>query len=86
MIDEIGLQFHDDGQFAARVRFVDGQQIVKSGTYSVNGDTITVMVKGNPQPKRIQYSISDGMMIARDTAFDVTVRLVPGKMTEEHWF
>ncbi len=84
LIDEIGVRFEKDGRFAARVRYVDGQQAIKTGTYRVEGHTMIVTVNGG-RPKRIEYWTDHGNLIVRDKAYDVTARLTPGKMEDEGW-
>lgn len=85
LIDELGVRFEKDGRFAARVRFVDKQQTVKTGTYRVEGGTVTVSIGGG-KPKTIEYWTDQGNLIVRDKAYDVTARLAPGKMDNEGWF
>jgi hypothetical protein len=84
-IEELGVRFEKDGRFAARVRFLDRQQTLKTGTYRVEGGTVTVTIDGG-KPKRIEYWTDHGNLIVRDKAYDVTARLAPGKMEDEGWF
>jgi hypothetical protein len=85
LIDELGVRFEKDGRFAARLRFVDRQQTVKTGTYRVEGGTMIVTIGGG-KPKEIEYWTDQGNLIVRDKAYDVTARLAPGKMEDEGWF
>lgn len=85
LIDEVAVRFDKDGRFAARVRFIDGQHSIKTGTYRVAGRTILVTINGG-KPKEIEYRIDRGDLIIRDKAYDVTARLVPGKMEDAGWF
>ena len=48
--------------------------------------TIFVTIDGVAKPKEIQYWTDGEYLIARDKAYDVTVRLAPGKMEDEGWF
>ena len=86
LIDELGVRFEKDGRFVARVRFVDGQYARKTGTYRVEDATIFVTIDGVAKPKEIQYWTDGDYLIARDKAYDVTVKLAPGKMEDEGWF
>jgi hypothetical protein len=86
LIEEIGVRFEADGRFIARVRFVDGQHARKTGTYRVKGATIFVTIDGVAKPKEIQFWADGAYLMARDKAYDVTVRLAPGKMEDEGWF
>jgi hypothetical protein len=85
LIDELGVRFGTDGRFVARVRFVDGQHARKTGTYRVKDATIFVTIDGVTKPKEIQFWTDGNYLIARDKAYDVTVRLAPGKMQDESW-
>jgi hypothetical protein len=85
LIDELGVRFEKDGRFVARVRFIDGQHARKTGTYRVEDATIFVTIDGVAKPKEIQYWTDGGYLIACDKAYDVTVRLAPGKMEDEGW-
>jgi hypothetical protein len=85
LIEEIGVRFERDGRFVARVRFVDGQHERKTGTYQVKDATIFVTIDGAAKPKEIQFWTDGDYLIARDKAYDVTVRLAPGKMEDQGW-
>jgi hypothetical protein len=85
VVEELGVRFGTDGRFVARVRFVDGQRARKTGTYRVKGATIFATSDGATKPKEIQFWTDGAYLIARDKAYDVTVRLAPGKMEDEGW-
>ena len=85
LVDELGIRFESDGRFAARVRLVDGQSKVRTGTYRVEGDTILVDISGAGAPKQLQYWADGSAIVVRDKAYAVTARLEPGQM-EESWF
>jgi hypothetical protein len=76
----------NQAQLVARVRFVDGQHERKTGTYRVKDATILVTIDGAAKPKEIQFWTDGDYLIARDKAYDATVRLAPGKMEDETWF
>jgi len=85
LIDELGVRFERDGRVAARVRFIDGQHSIKTGTYRIEGQTMIVTIDGG-KPKEIEYWTDRGDLIVRDKVYDVTARLTPGKMEDEGWF
>lgn len=85
LVDEIGLRFERDGRFAARVKFIDGQQATRTGTYRLEGATALVTVEGIPKVKVVHFTSDGADLIVRDPAYDVTARLVPGEI-EERWF
>ena len=86
-IREVGLRFEDNGRFVAAVRLIDGQQESRKGTYRVAGPgTLQVTIDGLGKPKQVTFRRQGADLIVRDHAFDVTVRLAPGKMEEERWF
>jgi hypothetical protein len=87
VIKDVGVRFEDQGRFVAAVRFIDGQQTSKTGTYRVmKPGTILVTIEGLGNAKQVQFRRRGRDLIVRDHAYDVTVRLAPGKMEEERWF
>ena len=87
VIKDVGIRFEDQGRFVAAVRFIDGQQTSKTGTYRVlKPGTIGLTIEGLGKAKEIQFRRQGRDLIVRDRAYDVTVRLAPGKMEEERWF
>ena len=87
VIRDVGVRFEDGGRFVAAVRFLDGQQTSRTGTYRlVRADTLVVTVDGLGKPKTLSLRRQGKDLVVQDKAFDVTVRLAPGKMEEEHWF
>ena len=87
VIKDVGIRFEDQGRFVAAVRFIDGQQTSKTGTYRVmKPGTILVTIEGLGNAKQVQFRRRGRDLIVRDHAYDVTVRLAPGKMEEERWF
>ena len=87
VIKDVGIRFEDQGRFVAAVRFIDGQQTSKTGTYRVvKPGTIGLTIEGLGKPKEVQFRRQGRDLIVQDKAYDVTVRLAPGKMEEERWF
>jgi len=87
VIKDVGIRFEDQGRFAAAVRFIDGQQTSKTGTYRVlKPGTIGLTIEGLGKAKEVQFRRQGRDLIVQDRAYDVTVRLAPGKMEEERWF
>jgi hypothetical protein len=87
VIKDVGIRFEDQGRFVAAVRFIDGQQTSKTGTYRVvKPGTIGLTIEGLGKAKEVQFRRQGRDLIVRDRAYDVTVRLAPGKMEEERWF
>jgi hypothetical protein len=87
VIREVGVRFEDGGRFAAAVRFIDGQQQSRTGTYRVPAPgTLVVTIEGLGKPKQVAYRRQGIDLIVHDRVHDVTVRLAPGKMEEERWF
>jgi len=86
-IKGVGIRFEDQGRFVAAVRFIDGQQTSKTGTYRVmKPGTILLTIEGLGNAKQVQFRRQGPDLIGQDRAYDVTVRLAPGKMEEERWF
>jgi hypothetical protein len=86
-IKDVGIRFEDQGRFVAAVRFIDGQQTSKMGTYRVvKPGTIGLTIEGLGNAKQVQFRRQGRDLIVKDRAYDVTVRLAPGKMEEERWF
>ena len=86
-IKDVGIRFEDQGRFVAAVRFIDGQQTSKTGTYRVvKPGTIGLTIEGLGKAKELQFRRQGRDLIVLDRAYDVTVRLAPGKMEEERWF
>ena len=87
VIKDVGIRFEDQGRFVAAVRFIDGQQTSKTGTYRlVKPGTILLTIEGLGNAKQVQFRRQGPDLIGQDRAYDVTVRLAPGKMEEERWF
>ena len=87
VIKDVGIRFEDQGRFVAAVRFIDGQQTSKKGTYRVvKPGTIGLTIEGLGKAKELQFRRQGRDLIVQDKAYDVTVRLAPGKMEEERWF
>ena len=86
-IKDVGIRFEDQGRFVAAVRFIDGQQTSKTGTYRVvKPGTIGLTIEGLGKAKEVQFRRQGRDLIVQDRAYDVTVRLAPGKLEEERWF
>ena len=86
-IKDVGIRFEDQGRFVAAVRFIDGQQTSKTGTYRVvKPGTIGLTIEGLGKAKELQFRRQGRDLIVKDLAYDVTVRLAPGKLEEERWF
>jgi hypothetical protein len=87
VIKDVGIRFEDQGRFVAAVRFIDGQQTSKTGTYRVvKPGTIGLTIEGLGKAKELQFRRQGRDLIVQDKAYDVTVRLAPGKLEEERWF
>ena len=87
VIKDVGVRFEDQGRFVAAVRFIDGQQTSKTGTYRVvKPGTIGLTIEGLGKAKELQFRRQGRDLIVQDRAYDVTVRLAPGKLEEERWF
>ena len=87
VIKDVGIRFEDQGRFVAAVRFIDGQQTSKTGTYRVvKPGTILLTMEGLGNAKQVQFRRQGPDLIVQDRAYDVTVRLAPGKLEEERWF
>ena len=86
-IKDVGIRFEDHGRFVAAVRFIDGQQTSKTGTYRVlKPGTIGLTIEGLGKTKELRFRRQGQDLIVQDRAYDVTVRLAPGKLEEERWF
>ena len=86
-VKDVGIRFEDQGRFVAAVRFIDGQQTSKTGTYRVvKPGTIGLTIEGLGKAKQVQFRRQGKDLIVQDRAYDVTVRLAPGKLEEERWF
>jgi len=87
VIKDVGIRFEDQGRFVAAVRFIDRQQTSKTGTYRVvKPGTIGLTIEGLGKAKQVQFRRQGKDLIVQDRAYDVTVRLAPGKLEEERWF
>ena len=87
VVKDVGIRFEDRGRFVAAVRFIDGQQTSKTGTYRVvRPGTILLTIEGLGKAKEAQFRRQGRDLIVQDRAYDVTVRLAPGKLEEERWF
>jgi hypothetical protein len=87
VIKDVGIRLEDQGRFVAAVRFIDRQQTSKTGTYRVvKPGTILLTIEGLGNAKQVQFRRQGPDLIVQDRAYDVTVRLAPGKMEEERWF
>ena len=87
VIKDVGIRFEDQGRFVAAVRFIDGQQTSKTGTYRVvKPGTIGLTIEGLGKAKEVQFRRQGRDLIVQYRAYDVTVRLAPGKLEEERWF
>jgi hypothetical protein len=87
VVHEVGVRFESGGRFAAGVRFIDGQQQSRTGTYRVpSPGTLVLTIEGLGKPKELKFQRQGADLIVRDHAYDVTVRLAPGKMEEHRWF
>ena len=87
VIKDVGIRFEDQGRFVAAVRFIDRQQTSKTGTYRVvKPGTILLTMEGLGNAKQVQFRRQGPDLIVQDRAYDVTVRLAPGKLEEERWF
>lgn len=87
VIKDVGIRFEDQGRFVAAVRFIDRQQTSKTGTYRVvKPGTILLTIEGLGNAKQVQFRRQGRDLIVQDRAYDVTVRLAPGKLEEERWF
>ena len=86
-VKDVGIRFEDQGRFVAAVRFIDGQQTSKTGTYRVvKPGTILLTIEGFGNAKELRFRRQGRDLIVQDRAYHVTVRLAPGKMEEERWF
>jgi len=86
-VKDVGIRFEDQGRFVAAVRFIDGQQTSKTGTYRVvKPGTILLTIEGLGKVKQLEFRRQGPDLVVRDAAYDVTVRLAPGKLEEERWF
>lgn len=86
-IRDVGIRFEQGGRFTAAVRFIDGQQTARTGSYQIlKPGTALLSIDGLGKPKPIQFRRHGKDLILQDRAYDVTVRLAPGKMEEERWF
>ena len=86
-IRDVGIRFEQGGRFTAAVRFIDGQQGSRTGSYQIlKPGTALLSIDGLGKAKPIQFRRQGKDLIIQDRAYDVTVRLAPGKMEEEHWF
>jgi hypothetical protein len=86
-VKEIGIRFENSGRFVAAVRFIDGQQKSRSGTYRLTAPgTLLVTIDGSETPKQVKFRRRGADLIVQDTAFGVTAKMVRGKIEEEHWF
>ena len=86
-VKDVGIRFEDQGRFVAAVRFIDRQQTAKTGTYRVvKPGTILLTIEGLGNAKQVQFRRQGPDLIVQDRAYDVTVRLAPGKLEEERWF
>ena len=86
-IKDVGIRFEGQGRFVAAVRFIDRQQTSKTGTYRVvKPGTILLTIEGLGKAKELQFRRQGRDLIVQDGAYDVTVRLAPGKLEEERWF
>jgi hypothetical protein len=87
VIRDIGIRFEDDQRFTAAVRFLDGQQSTKTGRYQVTKKgTLLLTIEGLNTEKILTVRRVGRDLVIHDKAFDVTLRLAPGKMEEERWF
>jgi hypothetical protein len=87
VIKDVGIRFEDQGRFVAAVRFIDGQQTSKTGTYRVvEAGTILLTIEGLGKAKELRFRRQGRDLVVQDRAYDVTVRLAPGKLEEERWF
>jgi hypothetical protein len=87
VIKDVGIRFEDQGRFVAAVRFIDGQQTSKTGTYRVvKSGTILLTIEGFGNAKELRFRRQGRDLVVQDKAYDVTVRLAPGKLEEERWF
>ena len=56
VIKDVGIRFEDQGRFVAAVRFIDGQQTSKTGTYRVvKPGTILLTIEGLGNAKQVQF-------------------------------
>ena len=87
VIKDVGIRFEDQGRFVAAVRFIDHQQTAKTGTYRVvKPGTILLTIEGLGKAKELRFRRQGPDLVVQDRAYDVTVRLAPGKLAEERWF
>ncbi len=86
-VRDIGIRFERGGRFTAAIRFIDGQQKSRTGTYSVTkAGTLLVNIDGLGKAKQLSFRRQGRDLVVIDRAYDVTVRLAPGKLEEERWF
>jgi hypothetical protein len=86
-IRDVGVRFEDGGRFVAAVRYIDGQQATRTGTYRiVKPGVLRIAIDGLGPPKELRYRRQGTDLVVQDRAFDVTVRFAPGKIEEERWF
>jgi hypothetical protein len=57
----------------------------RSDTYRLKDATIFVTTDRVAKPKKIEFWTDRNYLIARDKAYDVTVRLALGEMEDEAW-
>jgi len=87
VIRDVGIRFDDESHFTAAVRFVDGHQSSKQGTYRFLKDgSLVLSIEGLGKSKVLSVTRSGRDLVVNDRAFGLTLRLAPGKMEEEHWF
>jgi hypothetical protein len=85
-IKAVGIRFEDQGRFVAAVRFIDGQKTFQDGTCRVvKACTILPTIEGLGRRRSCGFDAKGGIVV-QDRAYDVTVRLAPGKLEEERWF
>lgn len=86
-VKDVGVRFEAQGRFVAAVRFIDGQQTSRTGTYRVvKPGTMRLTIDGLGQAKELAFRRQGRDLIVQDPAYDVTARLAPGKLEEESWF
>lgn len=68
-IKDVGIQFEGQGRFVAAVRFIDGQQMSKTGTYRVvKPGTILLTIEGLGKAKELQFRRQGRDLIVQDRA------------------
>jgi hypothetical protein len=65
-VKDVGIRFEDQGRFVAAVRFIDGQQTSKTGTYRVvKPGTIGLTIEDSARPRSCSFDVRGGISSSR---------------------